>query len=418
MMISHHAPAGPVIQVTDSRIEKTVKIGEAEVVHPDPAVHVADPPEAHHQHGGDHEESHDQPEQVAGVLRLQRVELDALEDVGQGDQQDRRVDRDHQHAERGVRQRDPLVGGRSPARAPRRSRVAGPRARPRLRMTPPGRGQKERFSEVTCLRITKIGARCRLGPGGSAVAGDEAGSGSAASHLRTLPLEPGEFAEVVLRGALRDPAGPGRLSRFHRAFPRPAARRAALDRADQPPAAGAAPPRSRGLQGGRVVRRLAGPPARSRASMPVHGRQPRRAADGQREGSGVAAAARSRRSRKRSAWPGRSAPSGADTAGRRLLYPRGADPVLVLAAHQPRRGVGAGARRPRDPPAGVGGQRHPRGDLGRRDGGRAPEGQARAPRVDGRDHHRRLHDGRRGQGRPRRDAGRGRRRPPTGAGSA
>ena len=68
MMISHHAPAGPVIQVTDSRIEKNVKIGEAEVVHLDPAVHVADAPEAHHQHGGDHQEAHDQPEQVAGVL--------------------------------------------------------------------------------------------------------------------------------------------------------------------------------------------------------------------------------------------------------------------------------------------------------------------------------------------------------------
>lgn len=34
----------------------------------------------------------------------------------------------------------------------------------------------------------------------------------------TLPLERGEFAEVVLRGALRDPGGPGRLSGFFERF--------------------------------------------------------------------------------------------------------------------------------------------------------------------------------------------------------
>lgn len=30
----------------------------------------------------------------------------------------------------------------------------------------------------------------------------------------SLPLERGEFAEVVLRGAMRDPGGPGRLAAF------------------------------------------------------------------------------------------------------------------------------------------------------------------------------------------------------------
>jgi hypothetical protein len=30
----------------------------------------------------------------------------------------------------------------------------------------------------------------------------------------TLPLERGEFSEVVLRGAIRDPGGPGRVSAF------------------------------------------------------------------------------------------------------------------------------------------------------------------------------------------------------------
>jgi hypothetical protein len=37
------------------------------------------------------------------------VDVDAAEDVGQGDQHDQFVDRGHQHAERGVRQDDPLV---------------------------------------------------------------------------------------------------------------------------------------------------------------------------------------------------------------------------------------------------------------------------------------------------------------------
>ena len=55
----------------------------------------------------------------------------------------------------------------------------------------------------------------------------------------------------------------------------------------------------------------------------------------------------------------------------------------------------------------------PRGDPARRRRG-APEGQARAAPVDDRDHHRHLHDGRGGQGRPGRHPrrGRGRRRPP------
>src|SRR5215212_11029895 len=60
----------------------------------------------------------------------------------------------------------------------------------------------------------------------------------------------------------------------------------------------------------------------------------------------------------------------------------GADSLLVLRACQPRRGVGAAAGRPADPPADRRRQRDPRGAAARGRRG-APEGQARAPAVDG-----------------------------------
>ena len=63
----------------------------------------------------DDEIPHQHPEQVADVRRLQRVQADAPEDRGQRDEHDRRVERRHEHAQRRVRQRDPLVavgGGR------------------------------------------------------------------------------------------------------------------------------------------------------------------------------------------------------------------------------------------------------------------------------------------------------------------
>jgi hypothetical protein len=92
--------------------------GEAEVVHPHAPEHVAEPAEADDEHGGHDEEAEDQPEQVARVARLQRVEADAAEDVGERDQDDRLVDRHHQHAERRVREGDPLVFGREPGHEP------------------------------------------------------------------------------------------------------------------------------------------------------------------------------------------------------------------------------------------------------------------------------------------------------------
>ena len=86
---------------------------EAEVVHPHPAVHVAEAPEADDQHARDDQVAEDHPQQVEAVGRHQRIEVDAAEDVGHRDQRDRRVERRQQHPERRVRQRDPLVAVRA-----------------------------------------------------------------------------------------------------------------------------------------------------------------------------------------------------------------------------------------------------------------------------------------------------------------
>src|SRR4051812_21655409 len=57
----------------------------------------------------DDEVAHQHPEQVADVLGAERVEVDAAEDGGQRDQDDRGVERGHEHAQRRVRQHDPPV---------------------------------------------------------------------------------------------------------------------------------------------------------------------------------------------------------------------------------------------------------------------------------------------------------------------
>ena len=82
---------------------------EAEVVDPDAAVHVAQPPEPDDQHGRDDHEAHEHPQQVAGVAGRQRIDADAAEDVGHRDEHDRGVDRGHEQPERRVGQRHPLV---------------------------------------------------------------------------------------------------------------------------------------------------------------------------------------------------------------------------------------------------------------------------------------------------------------------
>ncbi len=83
--------------------------GEAEVVHADPPVHVAQPAQRHHEHARRDEEAQDHPEQVEAVAREQRVDADAPEDVGQGDEDDGPVDRGHEHAQRRDEQGHPLV---------------------------------------------------------------------------------------------------------------------------------------------------------------------------------------------------------------------------------------------------------------------------------------------------------------------
>ena len=83
--------------------------GEAEVVHPHPAVHVAEPAEAHDQDARDDEEAQDHPQQVEAVARHQRVDPDPPEDVRECDQHDRRVDRRQQDPDRRVGERHPLV---------------------------------------------------------------------------------------------------------------------------------------------------------------------------------------------------------------------------------------------------------------------------------------------------------------------
>ncbi len=107
--ISHSAPSSEVERVERQRDGRDGEHGEAEVVDPHPAEHVAEPAERDHQHRGDHQVAHQHPQQVADVAGGQRVQADAAEDRRQRDQHDRGVDRRQQRAQRGVRQRDPLV---------------------------------------------------------------------------------------------------------------------------------------------------------------------------------------------------------------------------------------------------------------------------------------------------------------------
>jgi hypothetical protein len=85
MITSHNAAAGAG-HPGDREQQREERVDhEAEVVHPDPAVHVAEPAQADHQHAGDHHEAEDHPEQVEAVARRQRVDPDATKDVRQGD---------------------------------------------------------------------------------------------------------------------------------------------------------------------------------------------------------------------------------------------------------------------------------------------------------------------------------------------
>ena len=93
-------------------MEKNVKMAKAEVVHLDPAEHVSHPPEAHDEDRRHEQETHEQPEEIARVTGLEGIEVDPVEDVGEGDQRDRTADRHHQDPDRRVGKGDPLVGPR------------------------------------------------------------------------------------------------------------------------------------------------------------------------------------------------------------------------------------------------------------------------------------------------------------------
>ena len=82
---------------------------EPEVVHPDPAVHVAETTEGHHQDCGHHQVAHQHPEQIANVARLQGVQADTAEDGRKRDQHDRGIDGGQQGAQGCIRQHNPLV---------------------------------------------------------------------------------------------------------------------------------------------------------------------------------------------------------------------------------------------------------------------------------------------------------------------
>jgi hypothetical protein len=82
---------------------------EARVIHADSPEHVTEAPERHNEHGGHEQVAHHDPEEIARAARVERVQLDAVEDRGQRDDHDRAVDRRHQDPERRVREGDPFV---------------------------------------------------------------------------------------------------------------------------------------------------------------------------------------------------------------------------------------------------------------------------------------------------------------------
>ena len=107
--ISHSPAAGPVIHVIGQQQREEGEEGEAQVVHADAPVDVAEAAEVDHEHARHHQEAQDHPQQVEAVAGLEGIEVDAAEDVGQGDEHDRAVDRGHQHAQGGVDEGHPLV---------------------------------------------------------------------------------------------------------------------------------------------------------------------------------------------------------------------------------------------------------------------------------------------------------------------
>ena len=82
---------------------------EAGVVDLHPAEHVAETADGDDEHRLDQPVAHDHPQQVADVAGRQRIEPDAAKDRRQRDEHDRTVEGRHEHGQRRIRQRDPLV---------------------------------------------------------------------------------------------------------------------------------------------------------------------------------------------------------------------------------------------------------------------------------------------------------------------
>jgi hypothetical protein len=97
--INHIAPLPPVYGHNDSASEAALNTAK-------PALYMRTRPKMSPRrpnvttrNGGDDEVANQHPQQVTDVARLQRIELDATEDGGKGDQHDRGVEGGHEDAE-------------------------------------------------------------------------------------------------------------------------------------------------------------------------------------------------------------------------------------------------------------------------------------------------------------------------------
>ena len=213
-----------------------------------------------------------------------------------------------------------------------------------------------------------------------------------------------------MRGALRDPAGTGRVVAFFERFLGLRLGGQALGGADQSPVAGAAPPRPERVRRRPVVRRFPRPPANPGVDA-LHGGQP--GGDGPGQPARVQPPCCCRGSAFKEAQRMARA-LGADRTVNRRSAATGSDGCRSRS--RPRRAPASASSGscelvdPRHPRAGLGAPASCWPSCAAPHGGEHPKAKHELLRVDRRDHHRGLPDGRRGEGRSGRDARRGRRR--------
>ena len=107
--ISQSAPLLPEVGVDRQEDGGDGEDGEARVVDLHPAEHVAQPAQGDDEDRLHEAVAHDHPEQEGDVAGSQRVEMDAAEDGGQGDDDDGAVEHGHEGGSRRVGQGGPLV---------------------------------------------------------------------------------------------------------------------------------------------------------------------------------------------------------------------------------------------------------------------------------------------------------------------